>query len=74
MNCCNEYGDCVRSHYCPVMPNPKAEADPGQKPLTVDQVRESDKIMACNAMAGAGISMDLIMEIVRAVEGIHRIG
>jgi hypothetical protein len=56
------------------MPNPKAEADPGQKPLTVDQVWESDKIMACNAMTGAGISMDLIMEIVRAVEGIHRIG
>jgi hypothetical protein len=55
------------------MPVPKAEADRGQKPLTVDQVWESDEIMACNAMAGAGISMDVIMEIVRAVEGVHRI-
>lgn len=40
--------------------------NPGQKPLTPDQVWNSDEIMACNAMAEFSLSMDTLMEIVIA--------
>jgi hypothetical protein len=44
-----------------------------RKPLTADQVWNSDEIMAWNGTAEIGLSMDAIMGIVRAVESVHGI-
>lgn len=42
-----------------------------RKPLTVDEVWQNDELMALNAELGCG--MDLLMEVVEAIEAAHGI-
>ena len=45
---------------------------PQRKPLTVDEVWQNDQLMSLNAELGCG--MDLLMEVVEAIEAAHNIG
>ena len=44
---------------------------PQRKPLTVDEVWQNDELMALNAELGCGL--DLLMEVVEAIEAAHGI-
>ena len=50
---------------------PLYTAPPQRKPLTVDEVWANDQLMSINAELGC--SMDLLMEVARAIEAAHGI-